>query len=83
MTFEIGDSSLRMTDMGTKTDSKMLLKLGSKTGVNIDSGIWTGAQIWESKLHSCLSSISLKGKLANLSMGHSKEWNLSSSICWS
>ena len=42
---EIGDSSSRMTGMRIKTDSKMLLKLGSKTGVNIDSGIWTGSQI--------------------------------------
>ena len=33
---KIGDSSLRMTGMGIKTDSKMLLKSGSKTGINID-----------------------------------------------
>jgi len=46
--------------------------MGNKTGVNIDSGIWSGSQIWESKSHSCLSSISVKEKLANLSMGHSK-----------
>ena len=32
---KIGDSSSRMTGMGIKTDSKMLLKLGNKTGVNI------------------------------------------------
>ena len=37
----IGDSSLRMTGMIIKTDSKMLLKLCCKIGVNIDSGIWT------------------------------------------
>ena len=30
----IGDSSSRMTGMGIKTDSKMLLKLGNKIGVN-------------------------------------------------
>ena len=57
MWLNIGDSSSRMIGMGTKTDSKMLLKLGNKTGVNIDSGIWTGSQIWESKSHSSLSSI--------------------------
>jgi len=28
-----------MAGMGIKVDSKMLLKLGSKTGVNIDLGI--------------------------------------------
>ena len=55
---EIGDSSLRMTGMGTKTDSKMLIKLGNEIGVNIDSGIWTGSQSWGSKSHSLLSSIS-------------------------
>ena len=57
----IGDSSSRMIGMGIKsrmigmrikTDSKMLLKSGSKTGVNIDLGIWTGSQIWGSKSHS-------------------------------
>jgi len=42
----IGDSSLRMIGMGTKIVSKMLLNLGNKTGVDIDSGIWTGSQIW-------------------------------------
>ena len=36
---EIGDSSSRMTGMGIKTDSKILLKSGSKTRVNIDSEI--------------------------------------------
>jgi len=36
---KIGDSSSRMTGMGTKADSTMLLKLDNKTGVNIDSGI--------------------------------------------
>ena len=80
---KIGDSSSRMTGIGTKTDSKMLLKLGSKIGVKIDSGIWTGSQILGSKSHSYLSSISLKGKLDNLSMGHSKVWNWSSLIFWS
>ena len=34
-----GDSSSGMTDVGIKTDSKMLLKLGNITGVNNDSGI--------------------------------------------
>ena len=43
---KIGDSSSRITGMGTKTDSKMLLKLDNKTRVNIDSGIWTGSQIY-------------------------------------
>ena len=55
---KIGDISSRITGMGTKTDSKMLLKLGSEIGVNIDSGIWTGSQIWGSKSQSLLSSIS-------------------------
>jgi len=36
---KIGDSSSRMPGMGIKTYSKILLKLGSKKGVNIDSGI--------------------------------------------
>ena len=35
----IADSSSRMTCMGIKTNSKILLKSGSKTGVNIDSEI--------------------------------------------
>jgi len=39
----IGDLSSKMTGMRIKTDSKMLLKSGSKTGVNIDSEIWTGS----------------------------------------
>ena len=43
----IGDSSSRMTGVGIETGSKILLKLGNKTGVNIDSEIWTGSQIWE------------------------------------
>ena len=43
-----------MTDMGIKTDFRMLLNLGNKTGVNIDSEIWIGSQIWESGLHSWL-----------------------------
>ena len=55
---KVGDFSSRMTGMGIKTDSKILLKLGNKIGVNIDSGIWSGSQIWRSKSHSCLSSIS-------------------------
>ena len=55
---KIGGSSSRMTGLGTKTDSKMLLILGNKTGVNIDIGIWTGSQIWGSKSQSLLSSIS-------------------------
>ena len=38
---KIGDSSPRITGMGDKTDSKMLLKLGNKIGVNIDLEIWT------------------------------------------
>ena len=54
---KIGDSSSGMTGMGIKTDSKMLFKLGNITGVNIDSGIWTGSQFWGSKSHSSLSSI--------------------------
>ena len=41
----IGDSNSRMTGMGIKIDSKMLLKLGNKTGVNIDSRIWAESQI--------------------------------------
>ena len=40
---KMGDSSSRMTGIGAKTDSKILLKLGNKTGVNIDSEIWTGS----------------------------------------
>ena len=36
---KVGDFSSRMIGMGTKTDSKMLLKLGNKTGVSMDSGI--------------------------------------------
>ena len=44
---KIGDSSLRMTGMGIKTDSKMSFKLGNKIGVNIDLEIWTGSQIWD------------------------------------
>ena len=42
---KISYSISRMTDMGIKTDSKILLKSGSKPGVNIDSEIWTGSQI--------------------------------------
>ena len=49
---------VRITGMGIKTDSKMLLKSGSKKGVNIASENWTGSQIWESGAHSFLSSIS-------------------------
>ena len=49
---KISDSSSRMTGMGIKIDSKMLLKSGSKIGVNIDSKIWTGSQIWKSGSHS-------------------------------
>ena len=45
---KVGDSSSRITSMGIKTDSKILFKLGNKTGVNIDSEIWTRSQIWES-----------------------------------
>ena len=44
-----------MIGMGIKTDSKILLKLGSKIGVNIDSGIWTGSQFWESESYSWLN----------------------------
>ena len=40
-----GDSSSGMIGVGIKTDSKMLLKLGNITRVNIDSGIWIGSQI--------------------------------------
>ena len=54
----IGDSSSRMTGMGIETDSKILFKLGNKTGVYIDSGIWTRSQIRESWSHFSLSSIS-------------------------
>ena len=36
MWLNIGDSSSRMTGVGTKTDSKMLLKMDNKIGVNID-----------------------------------------------
>ena len=43
---KIGDSSSRMTGMGIKTDSKILLNLE------------TGSQIWESESHSSSSSIS-------------------------
>ena len=39
MWLNIGDSSSRMTGVGIKTDSKILLKLGNKTGVNIDPRI--------------------------------------------
>ena len=45
MWLNIGDSSSRMTSVGIKTDSKILLKSGNKTGVNIDSGIWTESKI--------------------------------------
>ena len=48
---KIGDSSSRMIGMGIKTDSKMLLKLSNKRGVNIDSEIWTGSQNWGSGSH--------------------------------
>ena len=58
MWLNIGDPSSRMTGVGIKTDSKILLKSGNKTGVNIDSEIWTGSQIWESRSHFSLSSIS-------------------------
>jgi len=51
MWLNIGDSSSRMIGVGIKTDSKILLKLGNKTWVNTDSGIWTGSQIWESRSH--------------------------------
>ena len=55
---KVGDFSSRMTGMGTKTDSKIFLKSGSKTGVNIDLEIWTGSQIWDSRSHFSFSSIS-------------------------
>ena len=58
MWLNIGDSSSRMTGVGIKTDSKILFKSDNKIGVNIDSGIWTGLQIWEFRSHFSLSSIS-------------------------
>ena len=48
---KISYSSSRMSGMGVKTDSKILLKSGSKIGVNIDLEIWTESQIWDSRSH--------------------------------
>ena len=62
MWLNIGDSSSGMIGGGIKTDSKILLKFGNKTGVNIDSESWTGSQIWESRSHISLSSISKKNE---------------------
>ena len=39
MWLNIGDSSSRMISVKIKTDSKILLKSGNKTWVNINSGI--------------------------------------------
>ena len=58
MWLNIGDSSSRMIGVGIKTDSKILVKSGNKTGVSIYSRIWTGSQIWESRSHFSLSSMS-------------------------
>jgi len=40
----IGDSNSRTTGMKIKIGSKMLLKLGNNTGVNIDSKFGTESQ---------------------------------------
>jgi len=66
---KIGYSISRSMDMRINVGSRNWSKLGKNTGVNIDSKMETESQSWGSGSHSWLSSISLKWKLANSSMG--------------
>ena len=89
MWLNIGDSSSRMIGGGIKTDSKILLKSGNKTGVSIDSESWTESQIWAnlsigfSKVYNWSSSIwsskigdSIHDELAqDLMLTRGKGWN--------
>ena len=61
--------------MGINVGPENWSKLGKDTGFNIDSKMGTESQGWGSRSHSPSSSVSLNGKLANLS----KVWNWSSS----
>jgi len=75
---KIGGSISKSMDTGINVGSKNGSNLDKDTGINIDSKIKTESQSCGSGSHSCLSSISLKWKLINLSM--SWYWS-SSSLC--
>ena len=71
---KFGDSISKFMGTGINVGSRNWSKLSNYTGVNIKSKMKIESQGWESGSHSHSSSISLNGKLANLS----KVWNWSS-----